>query len=59
MQPRQNYTSRRSGSPSGPATTSNSVFPGTARDWATEDAGHDSRHDCLIWARAEPQSHLS
>lgn len=27
------------------------------RDWSAEDAGHDSWHDCLIWAYVEPRSH--
>jgi RimJ/RimL family protein N-acetyltransferase len=34
-------------------------LPQHCRDWAAEDAGHDSWHDCLIWARVEPQSHPS
>jgi RimJ/RimL family protein N-acetyltransferase len=32
-------------------------LPQHCRDWVTEDASHDSWHDCLIWAHIEPESH--
>jgi len=31
-------------------------LPRHCRDWATEDARHDSWHDCLIWAHVEPST---
>ena len=34
-------------------------LPRHCRDWATEDAGDDSWHDCLLWAHVEPRSHRS
>lgn len=34
-------------------------LPRHCRDWATEDADHDSWHDCLIWAHGEPRSRPS
>jgi RimJ/RimL family protein N-acetyltransferase len=31
-------------------------IPQHCRDWACEDAGHDSWHDCLIWAHESGQA---
>jgi len=31
-------------------------LPRHCRDWAADDASHDSWHDCLIWVHVEPQS---